>query len=104
MSAGKMNLRPFERRLLVGVLVVLLLVVNFVFIWPHFGDWAKTQDRLNKAFPMLYRRGAPGYQLIYDDAGWRLFERTDATLAQEASAVSRTDQGSMGGHHAYSDY
>ena len=69
---------------------------------PQIGTGA--QDRLNKAFPMLYRRGAPGYQLIYDDAGWRLFERTEATLAQEASAVSRTDQGSMGGHHAYSDY
>lgn len=49
MSAGKMNLRPFERRLLVGVLVVLLLVVNFLFIWPHFGDWAKAQDQLDKA-------------------------------------------------------
>lgn len=49
MSVGKMNLRPFERRLLVGVLVVLLLVVNFLFIWPHFGDWAKAQDQLDKA-------------------------------------------------------
>jgi membrane protein XagC len=33
------------------------------------------QDRLNKAFPQLYRRGAPGYRLIYDDANWRLFAR-----------------------------
>jgi hypothetical protein len=33
------------------------------------------QDRLNKAFPLLYRRGASGYRLIYDNANWRLFER-----------------------------
>ncbi|MEA2660360.1 MAG: rane protein XagC, partial [Candidatus Binatota bacterium] len=33
------------------------------------------QDRLNKAFPLLYRRGAAGYNLIYDDANWRLFAR-----------------------------
>ena len=33
------------------------------------------QDRLNKAFPLLYRRGAPGYRLIYDNANWRLFAR-----------------------------
>jgi hypothetical protein len=33
------------------------------------------QDRLNKAFPLLYRRGAPGYRLIYDHANWRLFAR-----------------------------
>jgi hypothetical protein len=33
------------------------------------------QDRLNKAFPLLYRRGAVGYRLIYDNANWRLFAR-----------------------------
>jgi hypothetical protein len=33
------------------------------------------QDRLNKAFPLLYRRGAAGYRLIYDNANWRLFAR-----------------------------
>lgn len=33
------------------------------------------QDRLNKAFPLLYRRGAPGYRLIYENANWRLFAR-----------------------------
>lgn len=33
------------------------------------------QDRLNKAFPLLYRRGAPGYSLVYDKANWRLFAR-----------------------------
>ncbi|MGY4308066.1 hypothetical protein ACVIJ6_005309 [Bradyrhizobium sp. USDA 4369] len=47
---------------------------------PQFGSGA--QDRLNKAFPLLYRRGAPGYQLIYDKSGWRLFERTKATKEQ----------------------
>src|SRR5450631_176159 len=33
------------------------------------------QDRLNKAFPLLYRSGAAGYRLIYDRANWRLFAR-----------------------------
>jgi membrane protein XagC len=33
------------------------------------------QDRLNKAFPLLYRRGAPGYRLVYENASWRLFAR-----------------------------
>jgi hypothetical protein len=36
---------------------------------------AGTQDRLNKAFPALYWRGAPGYRLIYQNASWRLFAR-----------------------------
>ena len=34
------HLRPLERRLAVGVVVVLILVLNFVFIWPHFSDWS----------------------------------------------------------------
>jgi hypothetical protein len=33
------------------------------------------QDRLNKAFPQLYRLGAPGYSLVYENSNWRLFAR-----------------------------
>jgi membrane protein XagC len=32
-------------------------------------------DRLNIAFPGLYREGAPGYHLIYQNNTWRLFAR-----------------------------
>ena len=42
---------------------------------PQIGSGA--QDRLNKAFPLLYRRGAAGYRLIFENAGWRLFARTE---------------------------
>ena len=34
------QLRPLERRLVVGVAVVLLIVLNWAFIWPHFSDWS----------------------------------------------------------------
>ena len=43
------HLRPLERRLAVGVVVVLILVLNFVFIWPHFSDWSQFQNRLKNA-------------------------------------------------------
>lgn len=43
------HLRPLERRLAVGVVVVLILVLNFVFIWPHFSDWSKLKTRLKNA-------------------------------------------------------
>jgi hypothetical protein len=33
------------------------------------------QDQLNKLFPKLYRAGASGYRLIYQNVTWRLFER-----------------------------
>jgi type II secretory pathway component PulM len=41
------QLRPLERRLLVGVLLALFLVVNFLFVWPYFGaldDLARRRD------------------------------------------------------------
>jgi hypothetical protein len=43
------QLRPMERRLAVGVLVVFILVLNWVFIWPHFSDWGDFHGRLEAA-------------------------------------------------------
>jgi Tfp pilus assembly protein PilO len=43
------QLRPLERRLAVGVLVVFILVLNWVFIWPHFSDWSNLRHRLDDA-------------------------------------------------------
>ena len=43
------QLRPLERRLAVGVLVVFILVLNWVFIWPHFADWGNFRSRLDEA-------------------------------------------------------
>jgi Tfp pilus assembly protein PilO len=47
------HLRPMERRLVVGVAVVLLIVLNAVFIWPHFKDWGDLRDRLDEAHRKL---------------------------------------------------
>ena len=43
------QLRPLERRLAVAALVALFLVLNYVFIWPHFSDWGNLQKRLDNA-------------------------------------------------------
>jgi Tfp pilus assembly protein PilO len=43
------QLRPLERRFAVGVLVILFLVLNWVFIWPHFSDWGNLQRRGDEA-------------------------------------------------------
>jgi hypothetical protein len=52
---------------------------------PQIG--AGAQDRLNKAFPRLYRRGAEGYRLIYDQGGWRLFARTETAPRPTAPSI-----------------
>ncbi len=43
------QLRPLERRLVVGVGVVLVIVLNWAFIWPHFSDWGGYETRLDAA-------------------------------------------------------
>ncbi len=41
------NLRPFEKRLVVGIVAVLFVVLNVAFVFPHFSDWGRTKTRLD---------------------------------------------------------
>ena len=43
------NLRPFEKRLVVGVAVMLFVVLNVAFVLPHFSDWNRVQNRMADA-------------------------------------------------------
>ena len=43
------HLRPLERRLAVGAAVILILALNYVFVWPHFSEWGQLQRRENDA-------------------------------------------------------
>ena len=43
------HLRPMERRLAVGVIVVVIVVLNWWFVWPHFSDWDNLHGRLESA-------------------------------------------------------
>lgn len=61
------QLRPLERRVAVGVLVILFLVLNGVFIYPHFSDWGSLRRRMAEAQGKLklYQTGsaqAPVYE------------------------------------------
>jgi hypothetical protein len=44
----KLNLPPTERRWVLGGLVVLLVVLNYWFIWPYFGEWGKVSKELGE--------------------------------------------------------
>jgi hypothetical protein len=47
------NLRPLEKRLVVGVGSVLFVVLNWWFVVPHFSDLSKTDRRMKKAIATL---------------------------------------------------
>jgi type II secretory pathway component PulM len=61
------NLRPFEKRLLVGIAAILFVVLNVWFVFPHFSDWGNIKLRMNAAQEKLAKyKGeedkAPGYR------------------------------------------
>jgi Tfp pilus assembly protein PilO len=49
----RLNLRPQERRLVVGVLVVVFVVVNLWFVWPHASDLKIASEALKKSQEQL---------------------------------------------------
>jgi Tfp pilus assembly protein PilO len=42
------QLRPGERRLAVGVIVAVIVVLNYMFIWPHYGDWGRADGQIQQ--------------------------------------------------------
>lgn len=49
----KLKLRPFERRLVVIIGIVLFLVAQFIFVWPHFGAITRMDARRAGALKTL---------------------------------------------------
>jgi Tfp pilus assembly protein PilO len=54
----KLNLRPQERRLVVGIAVVVFVVLNVWLVWPKFREWKRVKADLHTAHTNLdkYRR------------------------------------------------
>jgi type II secretory pathway component PulM len=78
------QLRPLERRLAVGALVVLILVLNAVFIWPHHSDWRNLQSRIATA-----RKNLAHYQdVIAQSAGYDALVKS---LANQGEFVASED-------------
>jgi hypothetical protein len=51
----QLNLRPFEKRLVVGVGAVLFVVLNAWFVFPHFSDLSQARTRKAEAQKKLQR-------------------------------------------------
>ena len=81
------QLRPMERRLAVGVIVVLILVLNYVEIWPHFSDWGNAENKTRQAEQTLKQyqdaiAQIPNYQRLL-----KKFESQGAVVAPEDQQV-----------------
>jgi Tfp pilus assembly protein PilO len=81
----KMNLRPFERRLIAVVGIALFIAAQVLFVWPHFGDVKKMGVR---------RQTAEDTLKLYNDelAQAGKFKTEVAKLESEGLAVPPEDQ------------
>ncbi len=82
------QLRPLERRLAVGVLVVFILVLNWVFIWPHFSDWGNLRRRLDDAQTKLQRYQTTIAQTSNYHAQVQAFETQGNFVAPEDQSIN----------------
>jgi Tfp pilus assembly protein PilO len=82
------QLRPLERRLVVGVAVVLLIVLNWVFIWPHFSDWSAYRRRLDSAEIKLKNYQAAVAQMPALQKQVKVFESEGGFVALEDQGVN----------------
>lgn len=89
------QLRPMERRLVVGVAVALVLVLNAVFIWPHLSDWGKLRGRLDEAHRKLKLYQDSAAQIPALRAQVKQFASEGEFVAPEDQAINlmRTIQG-----------
>jgi Tfp pilus assembly protein PilO len=79
------QLRPLEKRMVVGIGAVLFVVINFWFVVPHFSDWTKVQIRMAQAQKTLLK-----YQTEIDQMP--KVERDIAILKGEGLTVPAEDQ------------
>jgi Tfp pilus assembly protein PilO len=82
------QLRPMERRLVVGVAVVLVLVLNAAFVWPHFADWGKLRDRLDNAHRKWKLYQATAAQIPALQADVKKFESAGEFVAPEDQGIN----------------
>ncbi len=90
----RLNLRPMERRFVVGAVLLLFVVANFVWVFPHFKDWKRLQNEMMEARRTLARYQAEADKLqAYRATLTRLEGETPVVLpAEQAVQLLRTVQ------------
>ncbi len=81
------NLRPFEKRVVVGVSALLFVVFNIWIVLPHFSDWTKVQDRMEAARKKLANYKTEVAQKPRYDSEIKKIEGDALSIPQEEQSV-----------------
>lgn len=106
MSAYWNNLKSFEKRLVVGVGVLFFIVLNFLFVFPHFSDLSAAHERMAEAQRKLARYENELAQTNTYVAGLRELERENSDVPPEEQSLQFANtinaQGGQSGVHILS--
>lgn len=81
------NLRPFEKRVVVAFGALFFIVLNFLFVFPHFSDLSNVRDRMAEAQRKLARYQAEIAQTNFYAAKLRNFERENSDVPPEDQSL-----------------
>src|SRR6185436_6730813 len=87
MKAFLARLNSMERRFVVGVFVVIIVVINIVFIWPRFKDWDLAKIRLAKARKTLETYNKEIGQVKNNETKVRAMESESASVPPEDQVI-----------------
>jgi len=82
-SAYWNNLRPFEKRVVVGGSALFFVVLNFLFVFPHFSDLSAAHERMAEAQTKLARYEEEFARTNAYAVGLRQFEKEGSDVAVE---------------------
>jgi len=81
------RLTPQERRFVVGVAMLLFVVINLVWVRPHFSDWSNLKNRLSAARSELSKRETATNQIPILTAKIKALQRDDTDVPPEDQAI-----------------
>lgn len=87
-SASFARLSSVERRFIILVVVLLFIVVNLVFVLPHFSDLGKIENRFGTANDTLAKYDKEIAQIAFYEKGIKELEGEGAAVPQEDQSVN----------------
>lgn len=88
LSASFARLSSLERRFIIVVLVVIFIVINLIFVLPHFSDLGKIDNRFGEANSKQTRYEKEISQASFYQSNIAKWEGEGASVAQEDQSVS----------------
>jgi hypothetical protein len=68
---GQLNLTVQERRIVMVIFAVVIVVLNYLFVWPRFGEWSRINKQLNDMRNTMTNNNRLILQDTNPTNGWR---------------------------------